>query len=330
MDVIIYFIIGAIVFAAGIGIAYLCFRPSRIKILEKNRETAEVNRSLEETYEQLKSERDNIDQEILSLQKEKDILTTSLEQQKNQTEQYLNDLLAEKMKLINERFDRASETLCKKYQDTEEDYKKEYLNTMEEMTEAALEQLSQQREELSTIETKLKNAKAKQSAVIQLLKREEEKRDNINFYKLQLSEVDLKEIAKLREVAQFLRNEEPLNKVIWKSYYEKPFTDLTGRIIGQNIVCGIYKITNLENQKVYIGQSVDIKSRLRTHIKRGLGAETPTRNKLYSIMKKVGVENFSYEIIEECPRDQLNDRECYWISYFESQDYGYNETKGGA
>jgi hypothetical protein len=120
---------------------------------------------------------------------------------------------------------------------------------------------------------------------------------------LQLSNEDLREINKLREVVPYLRNVEPLNKVIWKSYYEKPFTDLVGRLIGSKVVCGIYKITNLENQKVYIGQSVNIKERLRTHIKRGLGAETPTRNKLYTVMNKVGVENFSYEIIEECPRE---------------------------
>ena len=47
-------------------------------------------------------------------------------------------------------------------------------------------------------------------------------------------------------------------------------------------------------------------------------------------MNKVGVENFSYEIIEECPREQLNEKERYWIDYFESQDFGYNETKGGS
>ena len=190
--------------------------------------------------------------------------------------------------------------------------------------------INEQQQELLQITKKLKQAKEKQSAIINLLKREEEKQDNINFYTLQLSNEDLREINKLREVVPYLRNVEPLNKVIWKSYYEKPFTDLVGRLIGSKVVCGIYKITNLENQKVYIGQSVNIKERLRTHIKRGLGAETPTRNKLYTVMNKVGVENFSYEIIEECPREQLNEKECYWIDYFESQNFGYNETKGGS
>ena len=44
-----------------------------------------------------------------------------------------------------------------------------------------------------------------------------------------------------------LRNAEPLNKVIWKMYYEKPYTDLVGRVVGTGNHTGIYKITNIEN-----------------------------------------------------------------------------------
>jgi hypothetical protein len=51
----------------------------------------------------------------------------------------------------------------------------------------------------------------------------------------------------LREVAKLLRDSEPLNKVIWKVYYEKPYTDLIGRVVGSGIKTGIYKITNSEN-----------------------------------------------------------------------------------
>jgi hypothetical protein len=43
--------------------------------------------------------------------------------------------------------------------------------------------------------------------------------------------------------------------------------------------------------------------RWRQHIKRGIGAETPTRNKLYPAMLAIGVENFTFEVIEECSKD---------------------------
>lgn len=59
---------------------------------------------------------------------------------------------------------------------------------------------------------------------------QEKDKDKINFYKLNIPEEDLIEIKELRKVIVHLRNEEPLNKVIWKVYYEKPFTDLIGRL----------------------------------------------------------------------------------------------------
>lgn len=125
-----------------------------------------------------------------------------------------------------------------------------------------------------------------------------------------------------------MRNPEVLNKLIWKTYFERPTSDLINRIIGVNkIITGIYKITNNLNSKVYIGQSVDISTRLKAHIKAGLGIDS-SNNKLYTEMKDIGVENFSFEIIEECERAQLNERERFWIEYYQSTDFGYNIQKG--
>jgi hypothetical protein len=100
-----------------------------------------------------------------------------------------------------------------------------------------------------------------------------------------------------------LRDKEPLNKIIWKCYYEKPTTDLIGRVIGLGISTGIYKITEIASGKCYVGQSVNIAERFKQHIKRGLGAETPTKNKLYPAMQAIGIENFTFELIEECSRE---------------------------
>ena len=328
---ILFCIISCIVtFVIGAFVSYLYTRPERLEIIQKNSNTEQLNKNLEKESIQLKKEKDNIEQELLILKERKKTLTDSLEQQKAQAEQYAKDLLNEKLALTNERYDRANEQLFQKYMDAEEECKQEYLDMMADLVKDTNKTIEEQQRQLEEVELQLLIAQKKQSAIVEQLKREEEKRTNILFYTLQLSDQDLKEISKLREVVPYLRNEEPLNKVIWKSYYEKPFTDLIGRLIGSEIVCGIYKITNLQDQKVYIGQSINIKDRFRSHIKRGLGAETPTRNKLYTAMNKTGVENFSYEIIEKCPREQLNDREKYWIKYFQSQDYGYNETKGGS
>ena len=68
----------------------------------------------------------------------------------------------------------------------------------------------------------------------------------------------------------------------------------------------------------------NLADRWKQHIKRGMGAETPTRNKLYPAMLEYGVENFTFEIVEECERSKLNEREDYWQEYFHARDYGYS------
>lgn len=92
----------------------------------------------------------------------------------------------------------------------------------------------------------------------------------------------------------------------------------------------IYKITNQINNKVYIGKTEDtIEKRFKEHCK----ASTKTKEKhrpLYAAMKKYGVENFTVELIEKVKlEDSLEERECYWIDYFNSFKEGYNATRGG-
>ena len=52
--------------------------------------------------------------------------------------------------------------------------------------------------------------------------------------------------------------------------------------------------------------------RWKQHIKRGVGAEAPTRNKLYPAMYELGPENFTFEVLEECERTKLDEREDFW------------------
>lgn len=74
----------------------------------------------------------------------------------------------------------------------------------------------------------------------------------------------------------------------------------------------------------YVGQAVDIGDRWKQHIKRALNAEPRTQNKLYPAMYKEGIHNFTFEIIEECPREKLNEREDYWQDFYQAKEYGYS------
>lgn len=91
----------------------------------------------------------------------------------------------------------------------------------------------------------------------------------------------------------------------------------------------IYKITNNINGKVYIGQTIKtVEKRFRQHIN---NSNKPYFSQiiLYKAMNKYGIENFSVEKIEEIDNSLLDEREKYWIAYYNSYLDGYNSTLGG-
>lgn len=90
-------------------------------------------------------------------------------------------------------------------------------------------------------------------------------------------------------------------------------------------VIGIYKITNKLNNKIYIGQSNNIQRRFSEHQTKGSISRIPVD----VAIQKYGKENFSFEVIEECPLNELNEKESYWINYYNSITDGYNCSIGG-
>ena len=90
----------------------------------------------------------------------------------------------------------------------------------------------------------------------------------------------------------------------------------------------IYKITNKVNNKIYIGQTVQsINHRWRQHVSEAYGESKCAH--LHAAIRKYGEDNFTVEKIEECSQNQLNEKEEYWINYYNSYREGYNLTCGG-
>ena len=139
---------------------------------------------------------------------------------------------------------------------------------------------------------------------------------------------DIDDIRKLERIKPDLHNPRVLSMLIWSTFFQKPMTTLCNNVLGTSAITGIYKITNQNNDMCYIGQAVDVATRWKNHAKCGLDIDTPAGNKLYKAMKEEGIWNFSWELLEECPRNELDAKEKFYIELYQSKDFGYNTTKG--
>ena len=91
------------------------------------------------------------------------------------------------------------------------------------------------------------------------------------------------------------------------------------------MTCGIYKIENLVNGKIYIGQSIEIEKRWQKH----LNAKDDFL--IHKALRKYGKENFSFAILEECSLTDLDKKENFWINQYQSLvPLGYNMIQGGS
>ena len=210
------------------------------------------------------------------------------------------------------------------YENGLEEIKRKLLKADAELNANYQENRLKYSKEINEIKSELDFFKAARRAIIDDQKRQEEMETNRSFYMLQIGQYDKMDIEQLRLIEPKLHNKEVLNKLIWSTYYQTPYKDLIGRVFGTQKVSGIYKITCVENNKTYIGKSVDIANRWSEHIKSSLEIGTIAKNQLYTLMKEKGAENFTFELLEKVDKDKLLERESYWIKFYETDSYGLN------
>lgn len=97
----------------------------------------------------------------------------------------------------------------------------------------------------------------------------------------------------------------------------------------EKLKSGIYKLTNKFNRKVYIGQSINVDGRYKQHC-RSKNANKYTCS-MVDIIKQYGIDNFDYDVLIRCPKENLDYWEKFYIRYYCSNnpEFGYNKTSGG-
>lgn len=211
------------------------------------------------------------------------------------------------------------------------DYKEkeaEYAKLIDKLSDAYDKAQQSLLDEKITIEQDLEKIRSTRAAAIEAERKEKIIESHTEDYCVIPTQEELDDIHTLERIKPKLNSPRILCMLIWSTYYQKPLTQLCNNILGLTAVTGIYKITNQQTKQCYIGQAVDVATRWKQHAKCGLGIDTPAGNKLYKAMLEDGLYNFSFELLEKCPRSELNEKEKFYIELYQADSYGYNGTKG--
>ena len=196
----------------------------------------------------------------------------------------------------------------------------------------ACEQLDKQRQEITqcikTLQDELAEYQQKRQTANEAILRQRAIEEQQDFYRVCLTDDAISDISFLQTARRNLRKPEILDKLIYDNYIAKPVLELVKRVLKNGTPSGIYKITCLKTGEIYIGKSTDLKSRWQQHCKSAFNCGTIASSLLHTKMKQYGIENFTFELLEEVEKDKLTAREKYWITFYDSINQGLNQRNG--
>ena len=187
-----------------------------------------------------------------------------------------------------------------------------------EIARAQVESLTKEVEEYS----------AKQAAINEAIMRQRAIEEQQDFYRVCLASEVANDVELLNSIRRNLKKPEIIDKIIYDNYIAKPVLEMIKRVLQNSTCSGIYKITCLKTGEIYIGKSTDIKNRWQQHCKTVFNCGTIASSLLHTKMKQHGIENFTFELVESVPKDQLSEREAFYIDFYQSKKVGLNERRG--
>ena len=182
--------------------------------------------------------------------------------------------------------------------------------------------------EIEEIINLLDDYRSQREAVNLAILREKEIKEKENFYKIVIPENDQEDIEVLKTIGPRLRNREALNKLIYDVFIKRPLNELIKRVTNGKEISGIYKITYIKTGEAYIGKTTNISTRWQNHIKTACGLEGAARTTFHNRLEQDGIWNYTFEILEEVPKDKLSEREKFYIELY-GTDTQLNMKKGG-
>ena len=335
------FAIAALLALVAAGTCFYIFYNKNNKDLE-----LKFQNKKSEVFQELQEKKSRFDSQLYQeFEQKKQELNKQLEDYNIQIQQKQEKIYQEFENLDNEyceykkKLDGEREILLKEHQDKIISEDRIYIEKIKEKEIFYSQKIESLKQELENFLTNIENQKTKvkeelkiyedkQAEIIKRFKEDEEKRQQIEFYKIKINENDKRDIENLKRLSSSFSRPDVLYKVIYETYYKAKLEEMFKRVLGDKKESGgIYKITNINNNKVYIGKTANFISRWRTHAKRGCGLERIS-GQLYDAMFEDGLENYMWEIVEVCQKEEQTQKEKDWIKFYKSNEYGYNQKVG--
>lgn len=265
-----------------------------------------------------------INQTKAIIQEEEEKKNLILSQKQEIINKELNEYKIKKEQQMNDDFRREKEKLETEFKIKTD----ELINSLNNFNEEIDKSKKEKEEELIKIIDELKDYRLRRAAVNEAIMREKEIQEKENFYKINITENDIEDINILESIRYKIKNREALNKLIYDVYISKPAKEMIKRVLNGNAPSGIYKITYLPTGEAYIGKSTNIKNRWEQHCKACFGLGNISHSSLHTKMARDGIWNFSFELLEEVPKENLTEREKYYIKFYDTVKFGMNEKVG--
>ena len=277
---------------------------------------------------QMNEEKQQLEAEI----RQRELLIKQLELRKEEQEKLINEAISDKKKIVDTEIEAYRDVEMQKARtaiDADAEANRSWAEASLRSYWDGLAQGTQEIEqELSRVRAELDDYKKKQQAINEAILRQRAIDEQQDFYRVNLSDFAIEDIKLLQEIRQKLHTSDNLNKLIYDVYVSKSVQEMVKRVLEGGAPSGIYKITRLKTGEIYIGKSTNVKDRWIQHCKTVYGAGTIAHSILHTTMAKDGLEQFTFELVEEVPKDKLTEREKYWISFYGSKEYGLNERNG--
>lgn len=284
---------------------------TQIKVNTERQKLTDLYNQLDSAQTSLTDARAEYQNLVSNRMKEIDQL---MDEQRQRRQESLDETFNEKKSVLQSELDKT----LKEY-DEQAEYAKKWMAEQIEEAQAKVKEYQlaeeQQRERfLSLRKPLLQYEMDKQAKLFYTIQLPEEYQDDIEFL--------------LTTVAAKVQHPDIISKLVWAEYV-KPYLDDTFKRVEIKAEPGIYKLTNLDSSKAYIGKSTDIKKRIADHFKSSIGIKSIADQAVHHEILKTGFWNWSIEVITYCDKDKLSELEKYYIEFFDTQTFGYNRNAGG-